>query len=248
MFHISTDTVRYYDKIGLIRSYRKGEGKYRSFDLNVLGNLSTVMLFRAAGVPIEDIRLFFEKVSLAEICNGLLRTNEGISQQLCQLYRQQGILKDIYSNLRKVQSDYNEVMIQRSPDWWILSVTGENDPQKQIKAFQSILDKEETLPSFAFIMDKGDLLHGTDRYLEYCLLNEKEYHNVSYPFRHVKSCSCAYYVFFGDPGNRTLIMHAYDTIVKWIKKHNFTITGNAIERYIMGMPEAALIEIWIPIR
>ena len=62
---LSIDTLRYYDRAGLLGAvHRDGAGR-RVFDRDTLGLLDVVLRLRRTGMPVEDVRHFVDLVRSA---------------------------------------------------------------------------------------------------------------------------------------------------------------------------------------
>lgn len=60
MANISTSTIRYYDKEGLLPFIERSESGYRSFSENDLTMLQIILCLKRTGMPIKEIRQFIE--------------------------------------------------------------------------------------------------------------------------------------------------------------------------------------------
>ena len=59
---LSIDTLRYYDRAGLLGAVNRDGGGRRIFDRDSLGLLDVVMRLRRTGMPVEDVRHFVDLV------------------------------------------------------------------------------------------------------------------------------------------------------------------------------------------
>ena len=53
---LSIDTLRYYDRAGLLGAVHRDSGGRRVFDRDTLGLLDVVLRLRRTGMPVEDVR------------------------------------------------------------------------------------------------------------------------------------------------------------------------------------------------
>lgn len=60
IMNISTSTIRYYDKEGLLPFIERSESGYRSFSENDLTMLQIILCLKRTGMPIKEIRQFIE--------------------------------------------------------------------------------------------------------------------------------------------------------------------------------------------
>jgi DNA-binding transcriptional MerR regulator len=59
---LSIDTLRYYDRAGLLGEVQRDGGGRRIFDRDALGLLDVVLRLRRTGMPVEEVRRFVRLV------------------------------------------------------------------------------------------------------------------------------------------------------------------------------------------
>jgi DNA-binding transcriptional MerR regulator len=59
---LPTETLRYYDRAGLLGELPRTAGNHRVFDEQTLGLLDVIIRLRRTGMPIEDVRRFADLV------------------------------------------------------------------------------------------------------------------------------------------------------------------------------------------
>src|SRR5215218_10466392 len=62
LWGLSIDTLRYYDRAGLLGPVHRDGGGRRVFDRDTLGLLDVVLRLRRPGMPVEDVRHFVDLV------------------------------------------------------------------------------------------------------------------------------------------------------------------------------------------
>lgn len=75
MFNISSDTLRYYDKIGVLKPDIDRENNYRYYSISHLENLSLILGIKYLGVPLSEIRDTLESENLEQY-KGLIEEQE----------------------------------------------------------------------------------------------------------------------------------------------------------------------------
>ena len=63
---VSIDTLRYYDRAGLLGAVHRDGGGRRVFDRDTLGLLDVVLRLRRTGMPVEEVGHFVELVGLGD--------------------------------------------------------------------------------------------------------------------------------------------------------------------------------------
>ena len=82
-FNISTRTLRYYEQIGLIRSTKKADYAYRSYDEEAVRRLRQIVVLRKLRIPLKQIGIILESEDTTEILStfqqNLLEVNDEIT-------------------------------------------------------------------------------------------------------------------------------------------------------------------------
>jgi DNA-binding transcriptional MerR regulator len=55
IFNVSTDALRFYDRINLIKPWKTGENGYRYYSKAQFEKISTIILLRSIGTPIQKL-------------------------------------------------------------------------------------------------------------------------------------------------------------------------------------------------
>src|SRR3954447_24783995 len=63
---LSTDTLRYYERIGILPSIGRSESGHRRFTDDDMGWIKLVQCLRATGMPLEDLHRYAELVQEGE--------------------------------------------------------------------------------------------------------------------------------------------------------------------------------------
>ncbi len=89
---LSADTLRYYEKAGLLDGILRNEGGHRRFSSADLNGLRFVTKLRLTGMPIREVRRYVELVRQGEDTKALRRSilqshGDRIRQQMSELAR-----------------------------------------------------------------------------------------------------------------------------------------------------------------
>lgn len=107
--NISADTLRYYERIGLIPPVPRNKSGIRDYDDNSIGWINFIKCMRKAGLPIE---VLIEYVALYQIGDS---TNEArknlLIEQREQLLAKINELKETLEYLNKKIERYDEIMV-----------------------------------------------------------------------------------------------------------------------------------------
>lgn len=116
---ITADTLRYYEKIGLLPPVPRTESGIRSYDANSLAWVQLIQQLKASGLMLEEIQ---EYIRLARAGNATLEKRKSLlfhSRQALQqkLLHMQGLLNkanDLLANYEMVLVPQTNQLVQRA--------------------------------------------------------------------------------------------------------------------------------------
>ena len=109
-FGITTDTLRYYERIGLIPPVPRKKNGIRDYDENACGWVSFIKCMRSAGVQIEALT---EYVSLLQANTGLERRKNILIEQRAKLQAQEENLRSTIERLDYKIEHYQELIAKK---------------------------------------------------------------------------------------------------------------------------------------
>ncbi|MEG1426095.1 MAG: MerR family transcriptional regulator [Oscillospiraceae bacterium] len=103
--HVSEQTLRLYDKQGLLcPSQRGNENGYRYYDIRQSARLDMIQYLKSMGLSLKDIRLQLAKDNLDEIVTLLQERSGAIQTQLLHLQRQQHAVERTIHSFERYRS------------------------------------------------------------------------------------------------------------------------------------------------
>lgn len=123
MFGISRTALLYYDSLGLLKPSARSEAGYRLYDNSDIDRLRQIMLFREAGVPLEEITTLLEANDM-NIASVLLKRLGELNSEIETIKNQQDMIVRIIRSSR-LHADRRKV----DRETWksILKVAGINE-------------------------------------------------------------------------------------------------------------------------
>ena len=109
-FGITTDTLRYYERIGLIPPVPRKKNGIRDYDENACGWVSFIKCMRSAGVQIEALT---EYVALMQANTGLERRKNILIEQRAKLQAQEEHLRSTIERLNYKIEHYQELITKK---------------------------------------------------------------------------------------------------------------------------------------
>ncbi|NIK12081.1 MerR family transcriptional regulator [Alkalibacillus almallahensis] len=258
LHNLSVKTLRYYDQIGLFKPAEiDPNNNYRYYSTEQFEHLNTINYLRSLGVPLKDIKKQFEERQLDDFLELLKRHQVEIAQKISELQqihqRVDNRINEI--DLAKQSNNIHQPFIRYYNDRHILQLNHDIQSQSDLELSLRKIENTSHLTSSIFIGSVGVTLP-IER------INQMKYNAYNSVFiaiddEHITSelkstLPAGKYVCLYCQDARIHSPSYYECLFEYIKKHQLTITGDAIERTIIDQfmtnnPEEYLSEIQIPI-
>lgn len=108
LYDISKDTLRHYDKIGLLKPEVNEENGYRYYSYKHLDQLSLILWTKYLGISLSDIKETIESEDIKEYSNLVKRQQNIITEKINKLKNLQNHLKEVDEILDKIVNFENE--------------------------------------------------------------------------------------------------------------------------------------------
>lgn len=161
LLNISKDTLRYYDKLGIVSPKKDTGNGYRYYTLEDLLTLSYVLVLRDLKIPLESIKHFITQNTLRDFAT-LLETQEAlVDEKIAKLLKlkekvisfknQIEIAETLHTTI--TQSYSPPLVFQRTTKEWDAHYADylsemENNPTLTAPLFSLIVSKDFLIPNF----------------------------------------------------------------------------------------------------
>lgn len=98
-FNISTRTLRYYEKIGLLQSVKKDGYAYRTYNKDSLIKLGQIIVLRKLRIPLKEIKLILQKQEVSVAIEIFEKKINEISDEVSALSTIKSVLKEFSIHL-----------------------------------------------------------------------------------------------------------------------------------------------------
>lgn len=239
IFNVSTDTLRFYDKINLIKPWKTGDNGYRYYSKAQFEMISTIILLRSIGTPIQKLYHILNDQDASGIENELLRYIDEIEFKIHELKSLKEKTSLLCKNIKDTCYD-EEITVRKLPKFWLLSKEFGSEDELDIEEIikTNNATKGDWI-SFANIIStiEPEKLEAGDyhSYKKYGFLSEHPCDTDSKYLEIIESRLC---VSCNAKVNR--IDHAdidriYSNMMEFIKENGYSITGDAIERNVLDL-------------
>lgn len=242
--NVSKKALRYYDKIGLIKSERDYSNNYRYYSNESLLAVPVIKYYKQMGFKLDEMQAFIEgnvdiegkiykaiKRSFNSKIDELQKTQE-------ETHRKYVSVKDWYDLIIEaemvIDNGIREVAVKyvEASDYLYLDQSFDNDIEASIiniefTNYVEEVHNEITGPVMInFSSFKDRMLDRTQkvRIMQKTLKNCKESEKMKFGGRMMISC---YHI-----GSHETINDTYEKICRWARKHNYVIGEESYERYV----------------
>lgn len=108
IFGVSKDTLRYYDKIGILKPEVNEENKYRYYDFRNIEQLGLILGIKCLGISLGEIKEVMECGNINEYKNALSKQEEIVERKISELQLLQKRLKEVGNIINEIIDFNNE--------------------------------------------------------------------------------------------------------------------------------------------
>lgn len=259
--NISTDTLRYYDKINLLKpGYVDPFTGYRYYSIRQYEKLGTIRELRSLGMPLEQITDYFENRNLHKSVEILKEYQRRLEEEIeCKKILNK-VMKDKLSFLEKIEQIEvtGEVFLRQFPVRHMITFA---EPSGGKEAHAYAYTKLEW-----YLQEVAPIL-ATDRvgvYADEKILEKNEnmipavpmimVENVSQNMKYIKEIPAGYYVcMYYKNGTLEKYDESFEIIKQYILDNQMQICGNLLQIYKVDVTltnnrEETVMELQIPVK
>lgn len=256
IFNISTDTLRYYDKIELIKPEYDEKNDYRYYSIRDFFKLSRVLFFKNLDISLSEIKKYMCNKNTSNLINLLKRKEEEIDIKINRLTNLKKNIQNKLELLENVNSELDQVIVKKIPQR-VGAFFDINNLESDYEIKQTLKMNEKYLKISSWLfegqiytslskehMDEG-ILNKFRYFIEIIPINSELYE----PLKIFPENDYACMTFIGpyeDMGKH------YRILIRWIDENDYQIAGDSIEKNIVDYDFADseseyITEIQIPI-
>lgn len=257
LFNISTDTLRHYDKIDLLKPDFNEKTGYRYYSLRGFFKLSRILFFKSLDISLEDIKKYMRNKNRDNLLNMLKSKEEEIDVKINSLINLRNKIHAKHELLDSINSELDQIKIKTIPERRgvfldMSRVKGDADIVEALKHNERYLKVSSWLIEGQIYtslskdnMEKG-ILDKSDYFIEIVALDHE-------PCEQIRIIPETQYACIAFLGPYSEMSRHYKILLQWISKNGYTIDGDSIEKNIVdyGFSDSEneyISEIQIPIR
>ena len=237
LFNISTDTLRHYDRIELLKPEYDPKNHYRYYTLRSFFILSRILFFKSLDVSLEEIKSYMRNKNTSNLLALLRKKEDEVDHKLHKLMNLKNKIQTKRELLESIDKELDVVKIKTIPERLGVFLKM-NAAESDFEIKEAFKASEKYLKTSSWLIEgqvytsvsKEDLLtrHFTRfRYFFEIIIADEEYSsNLSI----IPAQEYACVTFLGP--YRDMASH-YEMLTKWMDINGYDIAGDSIEKNIV---------------
>jgi DNA-binding transcriptional MerR regulator len=259
LFNISSDTLRYYDKMDIIKpEYDKNSNNnYRYYDIRSMFKLSRILFLKNLNISLNEINKYMKNKNTSSLLKMLKKKNEDIDVKIHRLMNLKNKIQSKLELLENFENELNQIKVKTMNVRFgiFLDMNGLKDDYE----IKQVFKKSEKYLKISSWLVEGQI---------YTSISEKNMKNGIFDkFRyfieiesieddvhqHLDVLSESDYACITVLGPYEDMKKHYKTLVSWIYENDYEIIGDSIEKNIIDYDFSELeseyvSEIQIPVK
>lgn len=251
--NVSKDTLRYYDKIGIISPKKDNTNGYRYYTMDEVISLTYILMLKELDISLEEIKNIVNNNNLSDMVKVITRQNEIIDKKMKDLEKIKATINSFRKSFSRAEADLNKFKILENKPIIYKNISEDIDDSmvnvvEEFNAYSDLLNIVYT------IIIKEDYFRSNDLAENYCYAmscensDDKELNKIEGTFEYKKT-KCLY-----------TVMRVVDDIVEeylerikaYMSENNLEACGDLMARHIAfehkNEKPIDYYEIWIPIK
>lgn len=257
LFNISTDTLRHYDKIDLLKPRYDVINKYRVYSVRTFFKLSRILFFKDLDISLKDIKKYMNNKNINNLLNLLKNKEDEIDVKITKLMNLKNKINTKLELLGRINQELNVVKIKRLPQR-IGVFLDINDSKNEYELKESVKKNEKYLKLSSWLIEgqvytslsKENMKKGSFNKFKYFIEILSTENLIHGELKIIPENEYACVVFLGPYKD---IEDHYILLIQWIEENGYMILGDSIEKNIVDYDfsdseNEYVSEIQIPIR
>jgi DNA-binding transcriptional MerR regulator len=237
LFNITKDTLRYYDKLDVLKPESDENNKYRYYDVRSIFKLSRILFLKNIGVSLNEIKTYMKKKNSGNLLNLLKKKDEEVDYKINQLMNLKNRITSKLLLLENYENDLDKIRVVTMEERHgiFLDIRGARDDSEVKQAFKN---SGEFLKISSWLVEgqvytslsKKDMDQGIFNRFRYFFEIDSIDEEVKNKLVVLPKCEYACITVLGPYSE--MVTH-YASLVQWIQENNYEIIGDSIEKNII---------------
>lgn len=170
LFNTTRDTLRYYEKLELIKPKKNDKNGYRYYDVEDLNSLTDVFFLKKLNLPLDDIHKAIKNSTPSDILEIIKEKEKQLEEEVNKIRELQKTLSSMKLNVQSCINDLNRLEIRDEKGKFIfIETTEERKFDDFIDIIEGMVDIAEGMNiqnknlleyvNFTFLIEDGDIFN-----------------------------------------------------------------------------------------
>ena len=237
LFNISTDALRHYDKIDLLKPHCDDRNDYRYYSIRDFFKLSRILFLKNLDISLEEIKRYMSNKNAENLVNLLKKKEEEVDIKMHRLINLKKKIQTKIELLESIKDELDQVKIKRIPER-IGVFLDMNEVEDDAGIKQAFKKSEEYLKISSWLIEGQVYTSLSKLNMEQSIYNKFRYfievvsteEVLCKQIQLIPEHEYACITFLGP--YRDMEKH-YKILIQWIEENGYQITGDSIEKNII---------------
>lgn len=257
IFNISTDTLRHYDKLDLLKPEQDPQNNYRYYDINSMFKLSRILFLKNLGISLSEISDYMNNKDAEHLIDMLRKKDQDLDEMIRHLLKLKYRINRNIELFEHAKTQLGKIAVVeiKTKQGILLDAPGLKNPREAkeiIKQNESYSKMKSWLAEGLIFtsVSKSDMAKGNFNRFRYFVEIEPSDNISDDQLTVMPKGECASMTVIGPYKDH---INHYTLLVEWIHKNGYEIAGDSIENNILDQDysdseSAYITEIRIPIK
>lgn len=257
IFNTTTDTLRHYDKMSLLKPYQSQDNNYRYYDISSMFKLSRILFLKNLDISLKEIKEYMNNKKTDQLLNMLKKKNNDIDQQIQKLTNLKYKINAKLELMENARTKLGKITIETLEErQGIFLKTIDAKDSSEVK---EIFKRNEHYLKISSWLVEGQVYTSLPKEdMDKGIFNQFRYFVEISPTKqhtdiHLITLPKSQHVCMTVNGPYTDLVKHYKTLADWIKDNGYEIAGDSIEHNIVDndysdSEDEFITELQIPIR
>ncbi len=239
IFNVSIDTLRYYDKLDLLKPISRKPGGRRFYSKTQFEYISTLLLLKSSGTSLAKLNSIIHQETPDKMIEELIYLKENLRNKINELIRLENRVQVHLDNVLDV-SHLGDIVIKRFPDIWMLKKDFDIEDNLDIQEIVSITGSTEGewiyhANIFSTLSSEAIKEHDFHTYESYGYMSEYQPKTINDNFYKLPSRLYASMNVVSRLTDLSDLDPKYMDLLSFIKENGFKVDGYTIERNVLDL-------------
>jgi DNA-binding transcriptional MerR regulator len=237
IFNISTDTLRHYDKIDLIKPEYDEHNDYRYYSIRDFFKLSRILFFKSLDISLSEIKKYMGNKNTNNLLCLLKKKEEEIDIKMNRLANLKKNIQTKLELLENIEGKLNHIIIKKMPQR-IGAFIDLNNVESDYEIKQTFKRNEKYLKISSWLIEGQIYTSLSKEDMDKGILNKFRYFIEIVPidpqlYTQLKVFPENEYVCIAFLGPYKNMVQHYQLLIRWIEENGYQIAGDSIEKNIV---------------